>query len=168
VHYTDAYSTYGPFSSGSEGRLLYATLRAEHSNYGGVMPGARQELRYKGDRNLESDVDRWNTANAPATGASHRQVIPEGNDGMGCTLTVVGPCTEFAVPRRTETAGRYYCVLDGALEVGSVTYSRLALGWQDGDEEPATLLSGPAGSGLLTLDFPFPSSPVQRGVSEAI
>src|SRR5579862_2487593 len=50
VHYTDAYSTYGPFRSGTEGRLLYATLRAEHSNFGGVMPGARSQLPYRGRR----------------------------------------------------------------------------------------------------------------------
>ena len=50
VHYADAFRTYGPFSAAADASLLYATIRAESDNYGGVMPGARDERPYLGRR----------------------------------------------------------------------------------------------------------------------
>ncbi|HEX4862564.1 MAG TPA: hypothetical protein VFV02_00735 [Acidimicrobiales bacterium] len=162
VHYTDAYSTYGPFTSGREEKLLYATLRAEHSNFGGVMPGARAELPYRGRRNLESDVGEWAVKNAPRIGQLHREVIHCENDGMGCTLTLAGPGVPVRVDRKTTISGRFYCVLDGDLVVGTQRYERLALGWESGDDEPAGLVAGDTGCSLLTVDFPHPPTSLRE------
>src|SRR5258706_10638781 len=52
VHFTDAYATYGPFRAGPDAALSYATIRARSTNFGGVMPGARAELLYRGRRNI--------------------------------------------------------------------------------------------------------------------
>ena len=158
VHYTDAYSTYGPFASGREDKLLYATLRAKHSNFGGVMPGARAELPYRGRRNIESDVDDWSVKNVPRDGHHIREVIRGDSDGMGCTLTLAAPCESVRVDRRAAISGRFYCVLDGYLALGAERYERLALGWESGDEEPGSLVAGDTGCSLLTLDFPHPST----------
>jgi hypothetical protein len=83
---------------------------------------------------------------------------------MGCTLTLAGPGAAFQVARPVRITGRFYCVLDGRVVVGTEEYQRLALGWQVGDEESSTLVAGPAGCSLLTLDFPYPPSRVQRGL----
>src|SRR5256885_10627137 len=44
VHYTDAYSTYGPFRASADVPLRLTTIRAESSIFGAVMPGPRAEL----------------------------------------------------------------------------------------------------------------------------
>jgi hypothetical protein len=162
VHYTDAYTTYGPFRSGPDDRLLYATLRAEHSNYGGVMPGARKELRYRGTRNISRDLENWTVDVAPVDGAVHREVLRGEEDGLACVLTLAAAGTEFSVERSRPSAGRYYCVLDGAVLSGGTAYPGLTLGWVDGSEEASTLVAGPEGCSLLTLDFPSPPTRVQR------
>jgi hypothetical protein len=164
VHYTDAYATYGPFRSGPHDRLLYATLRAEHSSYGGVMPGARDELAYRGARNISRDVEDWALDVAPAAGAVHREVLPGEEDGLACVLTLAAAGAEFCVERSRPSAGRYHCVLDGAVLSGGAAYPARTIGWVDVSEGASTLLAGQEGCSLLTLDFPSPPTRVQRAV----
>jgi hypothetical protein len=156
VHYTDAYSTYGPFTSGREDKLLYATLRAEHSNFGGVMPAARSELAYRGRRNVERDVDDWTVGHAPPSGQTCRELMGRHDDGMAGTLTLAAPGAPVLVERSAPISGRFYCVLDGFLEVGGQRYDRLSLGWEPGEDGPAAFVAGESGCSLLTLDFPYP------------
>jgi hypothetical protein len=82
-------------------------------------------------------------------------------------LATAAAGTEFRVGRQAASAGRYYCILDGSVLEGSLEYSRLALGWVDGDTEPGVLVAGTRGCSLLALDFPDPPTREQRSAAAA-
>jgi hypothetical protein len=158
LHYTDAYSTYGPFSSGPDTRLAYATLRARSSNYGGVMPGARDELiRRGGLRNLTVDVDLGAIPDAPRVDT--RQVIGGYDDGLAATLVMLGPGASHRVPASLPTSGRYTCVLTGDLVVDGQHYEPRSLGWSDPGSTELHVSAGDEGCRLLVMDFPSPATP---------
>lgn len=158
LHYTDAYSTYGPFSSGPNARLSYATLRAMSSNYGGVMPGARDELvRRGGLRNLTIDVE---LDELPGAGeVVTRDVIARHDDGLCAVLVSLGSNASHVVPASEPTSGRYTCVVSGNLVVDGRHFEPHSLGWNDPGSTDLAIGAGPEGCRLLVMDFPSPATP---------
>src|SRR3954451_8876249 len=57
VHFTDAYSVYGPIVAGDDG-LSFFVLRPELDAGARYMPGSRELLVRKGRRNLSVTLDR--------------------------------------------------------------------------------------------------------------
>ena len=175
VHYVDAFRTYGPFSAAADASLLYATIRAESDNYGGVMPGARDERPYLGRRHLSAGVDGWDAASRPGAGAAETvEVFPAAADGLAASLVRLGANAAWSTPDAAATSGRALCLLDGELrsvlegELRSVLegelrsgeglYGPRTIGWQARTDPAAVLQAGPDGCALLTLDFPRPAS----------
>jgi hypothetical protein len=158
LHYTDAYSTYGPFSSGPESRLAYATLRAMSSNFGGVMPGAEAELiRRGGLRNLTVEVEL--DALPPAGEVETRSVIDQHDDGLAATLVSLAAGVTHRVPATSPTSGRYSCVLRGELHMDGQLFEPHSLGWNGPQATEVIVTAGDAGCQLLVMDFPSPSTP---------
>jgi hypothetical protein len=158
LHYTDAYSTYGPFSSGPDARLQYATLRAQSSNYGGVMPGAKDQLMRRGGlRNLTVEVPLASTERGEA--AAIRSVLEPAPDGLQAFTVSLPPGGTATVPASPRTSGRYFCVLSGELDVDGQLIGAHSLGWAPPACTGAQVRAGAAGCYLLVMDFPSPSTP---------
>jgi hypothetical protein len=155
VHYTDAYSTYGPFQAAADASLLYATIRAESTNFGGVMPGARAQLRYRGRRNLTADVPDPLTL-ASDGGTRPEDVIASEADGMAATLVRLGPHSDVTLPSVGATSGRACCVLAGELVLHGRPVHTRALGWAGPQDVDEHLVAGPEGANVLVLGFPSP------------
>jgi hypothetical protein len=165
VHYTDAYSTYGPFRSAPGEPLLYATIRAESSNFGGVMPGARRQRLYLGDRQLSTAVEGWEPESLPAAGQVDADpVFDRDTDGLSATLVRLGPGGSTQLTRPQAISGRALCVVTGELRrsQGTVSYGPRSLGWTGPDEVSSTVVAGPRGCAVLVLDFPFPATKTVR------
>ncbi|WAM19618.1 hypothetical protein [Rhodococcus sp. JS3073] len=161
VHYTDAYSSYGPFSAAQDAPLLYATIRAKSSNYGGVMPGARTERPHVGRRQLSKSVDGWQPSDLPGTGTSETvEIFPRDQDGLAATLVRLGAGATYDTPSTSATAGRAWCVLAGDILTSDQSKGPRSIGWQDhsDDDDVATLTAGADGASLLALDFPWPAT----------
>jgi hypothetical protein len=160
VHYADAFATYGPFSAAPDTPLLYATIRAQSDNYGGVMPGARGERPYLGRRHLSAGVDGWDAASRPAAGASRTvEVFRPAADGLAAYLVHLGAGAAWKSPGPHATSGRALCVLDGELQADDVSYGPRSIGWQARTDPPPRVQAGAAGCAVLMLDFPWPASP---------
>jgi hypothetical protein len=155
VHYTDAYSTYGPFRAAADAPLLYATIRAESTNFGGVMPGARAQLVYRGRRNVTADVPDPLTLSSEG-GARQEDVIASGPDAMAATVVRLGPGSEVELASAPTISGRACCILAGELVVDGRPVQARALGWAGPDDVDQHLVAGPAGANVLVLDFPSP------------
>jgi hypothetical protein len=163
VHYTDAYSTYGPFSAGPDHSLAYATIRAESTNFGGVMPGSRDELLYRGRRNVSVDVPAGSEADLPNTEISRIDtVIDEDEDGLQAFLLTLGPGAQHESGAPPSSSGRAYCVLAGALELGGQVFGPQSIGWSETGGPSLCLSGGPTGAGVLVMDFPSPPTPQAR------
>jgi hypothetical protein len=158
LHYTDAYSTYGPFGAGPANTFKYATLRARSSNYGGVMPGARSELIHRGGlRNLTVEVAIEEPE--PTPDASITPVIEPHPDGLASWLVVLGPDSGTNVRPSAQTAGRYTCVLSGDLIVEGKHFEPLSLGWNPPEDTGLAFTAGPHGCRALVMDFPAYGDP---------
>ena len=157
VHYTDAYSTYGPFRAAADRPLRYATIRAESSNFGGVMPGARAELVRRGRRSMSVAVQQASLASVPAPGgASIVDVIAEHDDGLAARLVLLGAGSEQRLVSQQRSAGRAWLIVAGDLVADHSSYAEGAIGWSSSDEPEVAVTAGPAGAVVLLLDFPSP------------
>jgi len=165
VHYTDAYSTYGPFRSAPGEPLLYATIRAESSNFGAVMPGARHQRAYLGERQLSAAVEGWEPGSLPAAGQTATDtVLDREADGLSAALVRLGPDAAIELTRPQAIAGRALCVVTGELRDDGNTsgYGPRSLGWSGPDDGPMTVTAGPQGCAVLVLDFPSPPTKTAR------
>jgi hypothetical protein len=163
VHYADAFATYGPFSAAPDAPLLYATIRAQSDNYGGVMPGARGERPYLGRRHLSAGVDGWEAASRPAAGAVRTvEIFRPAADGLTAYLVHLGAGAAWNSPDARITSGRALCVLDGELQADEVSYGPRSIGWQARTDPALCVRAGAAGCALLMLDFPWPASQTAR------
>jgi hypothetical protein len=161
VHYTDAYSTYGPFAAGRDDSLTYATIRAQSTNFGGVMPGAREDLLYRGRRNVSVDVSNASEGDLAEAGDIHMDsVIDEEQDGLQAFLLRLGAGAQFDSSAPATTSGRSYCVVAGALRVGDRAFEPRSLGWSEVGLPSLCLTGGPKGASVLVMDFPNPPTPL--------
>jgi hypothetical protein len=159
VHYADAFATYGPFSAAPDVSLLYATIRAQSDNYGGVMPGARGERPYLGRRHFSAGVGGWDAASRPAAGAVETaEVFRPAADGLAAYLVRLGAGATWNSPDAHATSGRALCVLDGELQANEVSYGPRSIGWQARTDSTLIVRADPDGCALLMLDFPWPAS----------
>lgn len=156
IHYTDAYSVYGPIIAGDDG-LSFFVLRPQLGQGAHNMPGSRDTFIRRGKRNLSATLDRevlerdgsvtlWNDADglwveARCLAADERATLP-------------------AVP--AESSGCYTMVLDGSCEFGDTeaglagTFSMVHRTSADG---PVTIAAATDGVTILSLQFPTEEEP---------
>ena len=130
LHFTDAYSTYGPFGSEDEA-MSFFTLRPTASAVTGYMPAARDKLVRRGRRNIYMDLGPYiSDDQAPGTVVTH-ELIPPHEDGLAAYMIKAGPSASVSVPEQVADIGegQYICVLHGSVAYNGESYSELSLGW---------------------------------------
>lgn len=163
VHYTDAYSTYGPFRAASDHTLAYATIRAYSSNFGGVMPGAREMLPYRGRRHTSIGVEGWDLESLPPPdGAEVDELLHDSQDGLRVRLVKLGPGATTTLEPTSDTSGRSYVVVSGTLDWQGRSLGERTIGWSNSGAPSLELCAEKDGSGVLVLDFPSPPTPQQH------
>ncbi len=147
VHYTDAFTPYGPIVTDDDG-IAFFTIRAEGDTGSEYMPESRDKLERKAGRGLA-----WHVAptSGPPTATAVQPVEPPYADGLSVAVASVAPGDRLDL--QPHDAGRI-CILIG----GSVTE-------QDGplplfscrSVSPGETLAVAAeadGASVLVLDFP--------------
>lgn len=139
VHFTGAWSAYGPLAAGADG-LCYFTLR------NGWDPGARY---------MECPENRQALRAMPR---GHRESLDEtepAQDGLcvrhhrleaGARLTGLDP---------SRGAGQFWVVLQGKLRHQDVELPPLSCGFVAPDEEPFVAQAAAGGAELLAMQFPL-------------
>jgi hypothetical protein len=159
VHYTDAYSTYGPFRAAGDHTLAYATIRAHSSNFGGVMPGARDQLPYRGRRHASVEVEGWTLDALPPFGVQIDELLHDSADALQVRLVKLSPRSSTTLEPPSSTSGRCYCLVSGEIEWQGRSYGDRSIGWSDALAPNLELCAGPLGCSVLVLDFPSPATP---------
>jgi hypothetical protein len=164
VHYSDAYSTYGPFGSSSDETFRFLTLRPVRSAVAGYMPGARDLLMREGSHllrrrrnySVEVTLDRG----LPAGESGEQILIDRESDGLAARLISLGPGSVAHGPARDPgSVGRYYYVARGSIEREGTTFGVDSLGWLGSNDLPSPLIAGSDGCDILALDFPSQGHP---------
>jgi hypothetical protein len=159
VHYADAYTTYGPFSSGPS-PLNFFTLRAVDDDVTAYMPGSRHLLARQGRRHHKHVVALDGGA-ALAPGEVRRSdLLPADSDGLAAHLIEAGSDASTVVSP-SFAGGQYCCVLAGEALVGGRTFGARSLAWLDPGNGGLDIETGSGGCQVAILRFPDePSCPL--------
>lgn len=161
VHYTDAWSAYGPIVAADEG-ISWFTLRNTWDSGARYMPAAREQLRAARVRSFQH---RESTA-APMPIASAEElalteclscvaVLEQTADGMATWRYRQPPGARVSGPDPSTGGGQFWIVLSGSASV-----SRAALLPPNScvfvapDDGALTMIAGEGGAETLCLQFP--------------
>ncbi len=156
LHYSDAYTTYGPFGSGETPLQLY-TLRRQASEITGFMPKDRDKLVRRGRRNIHVDLGPALIRVAEPGDATNITLIEQHDDALAAFLVIADKDADSTWLPEAEgrRAAQYFCVLDGQLDHDGRTFGKHSLGWREPDTPPLECKpSGPLGFKLLVMQFP--------------
>lgn len=163
VHYTDAYSAYGPIVAAGEG-IAWFTLRNRWDPGAKYMADldSRAELRASRGRHTHWELS---TEPAPAASEAALQALTEigcrseleGEHGLASWRYQLPPGATLTGPDPSAGGGQFWVILAGALApVGSAALginSTIFVGPEDG---PLAAAAGPHGAEALCLQFRVP------------
>lgn len=157
LHYSDAYSTYGPFSTLSQ-PMNYLTLRSKPVGILAYMPQDRDKLIRRGRRNIHVEVDVQKSRQlAIGTGSIDTLIEPD-DDHVAAFCLSAGPKGSVESPDASASSGGYLCVLDGAIKDHDDEYGRYSVRWINPKEPPIILEAGET-KGFCALALHLPSPP---------
>ena len=153
VHYSNAYSAYGPITAGDEG-LQYLTLRNGYDRGARYLPAAREELRGVQRRFREAVAD----ARRPATaaGGGHDGNAAGGDAGWARRLAAPAAARRGAAGARP--GGRGWAVLGGhggeLRAADGATLPALSCAFVGPEEPPFAVTAGEAGLEVVVMQYP--------------
>jgi hypothetical protein len=151
VHYTNAFSPYGPINSLADG-LCYFTFRDDYDPGARFLPEAIVELqktkrRYATSKPLDAPKDR------PITTEQRIDMIPLAEDGMGA-IRVDAPNKATMLTRMDPAHNdRFILVLTGEIDCGDTVIGPRDCIFLARDEAPL-VTARDGGASLLLLQFP--------------
>lgn len=160
VHYTDAYSAYGPIVAAQEG-VSWFTLRNAWDPGARYMPEHRRQLREARARYQHREAtcgplpplteQALLDLTAPATQA----VIEETKDGVGTWRYTVPPNGWVTGPEPAGGGGQFWLVAAGSACIsGGALLPVQSLVFVAPDDPAARLQAGPDGADLMCMQFP--------------
>jgi hypothetical protein len=160
VHYTDAYSAYGPIIAADEG-VSWFTLRNTWDSGALYMPAERQKLREARAKYQHREAtcgplpplsDREMATVAAPTGAA---VIAETQDGLGTWRHTVPPNGTITGTDPSTGGGQFWLISAGSASViGSALLPPQSCIFVAPEDEAAILRAGPGGADLVCMQFP--------------
>lgn len=160
VHYTDAFSAYGPIVAAEEG-VSWFTLRNSWDPGARYMPAHRQTLRDARAKIAHREATCGPmpplsvAALAALTCVSSEAVIQETKDGLG-TWRYTVPAGESVIgPAPSSGGGQFWLVTSGSASVpGGALLPPQSCVFVGPDEAVSTMTAGPGGADLICMQFP--------------
>ncbi len=160
VHYTDAYSAYGPIVAAGEG-VSWFTLRNAWDPGARYMPEHRRQLRearakYQHREATCGPLPPLTEAElAMLTRASGSAVIAETKDGLGTWRYTAPAGGAVTGPDPASGGGQFWLVSAGSASVsGGALLPVQSCVFVAPDDAAARLVAGPAGADLICMQFP--------------
>jgi hypothetical protein len=151
VHFTGAYTAYGPIRAGDDG-ISYFTLR------NGFDPGARFMNRAENRAALRSLPDRRHREAVAgpdsSSGAERETLIEPTSDGLAAWRFRLPARALLEGPDPSLGRGQYWLVMSGGLQREGHSLDRLSCSFVRPDEPAFTGETGPEGLDVLALQFP--------------
>jgi hypothetical protein len=161
VHYTDAYSAYGPIVAAGEG-ISWFTLRNAWDPGARYMPAERAQLREARARFQHREATCGPLAPlteaelAALTEVTGGAVIEETKDGLGTWRYTVKPGGVARGPDPATGGGQFWLVSSGTAHVpGGALLPVNSCVFVAPDDAALDMFAGPAGADLLCMQFPM-------------
>lgn len=171
VHYTDAYSAYGPIVAGKSG-IWWFTLRNRWDPGARYMPDEREALHAARDRYQHGEVATQPQPSAllgelrELAAISCRPLLA-GEDGLAGWRYRIPPRTAISGPAPSAGGGQFWLVLAGDVTIAGGAPLPANSCLFVGPEEPALAsAAGPVGAELLCLQFRRRAPPPTRLIAD--
>jgi hypothetical protein len=159
VHYTDAWSAYGPIVAAGEG-VSWFTLRNTWDPGARYMPAFRSELRaarahYQHRETTSAPLPAWSDADLARLTAVQHVTEMETADGMAsCRFRLPAAATATG-PDPGNGGGQFWLVLAGTAScAGSALLPVESCVFVGPEDAALSMTAGPAGAELLCMQFP--------------
>lgn len=146
VHFTGAFSAYGPIRAGARG-LHYFTLRNGWDPGARYMPGARADLP-RARRHREA------VAGPLAEASGFETVLDPEPDGLAAWHWRLPEGARLDGPDPGAGRGQFWLVLDGTLERDGDVFGRHSCVFVGPDESALAVTAGAGGLDVLSVQFP--------------
>jgi len=160
VHYTDAYSAYGPIIAAEEGAAWF-TLRNAWDPGARYMPEHRRQLREARARYQHREAacgalpPLTDVELATLTDVSGVAVIAETTDGLSTWRYTVPAGGAVVCPEPSGGGGQFWLVSAGSAGVaGGALLSMQSCVFVGPEDAAVRLVAGPTGADLLCMQFP--------------
>lgn len=161
VHYTDAYSAYGPIVAAEHG-IAWFTLRNAWDPGARYMTSARAELRaaraedYRHREAVAGAIHPMSDAELAAVAeVTCHPVLGPGPDGLATWHCKLPPSAELIGPDPSQGGGQFWIVLAGRLSTGgSPPLPPRSCAFVAPDDAALLVQTGAAGAEALCLQFP--------------
>ena len=162
VHFSRAYTPYGPIKSYGEDCLGFVTLRAHRDSGAQYMPQSRPVLDSVENRSpwqisAMADFDLQPGANGVAIKAIDG--IKDGR-GLDAYSMLMRPGAKAFAPEPSRSDGQYIVIMKGSVVHAGQLKKGLAVIWVDQQEGPFQLIAGADGCEVVILNFPIPGGGV--------
>jgi hypothetical protein len=159
VHYTDAYTGYGPITASQQG-LSYFALRPR-KDPGAIYlhkEGYREKLRPSKKRHFSIPFVKSTQA---VLGSLEKPVVEplfdnshySLDDGLSACLVRLGPNQSFTIQSNIQNGGQYLVNLQGVLKYADRDFAELSVFFSEPDDLSFMVVSGSAGAEFLVLQF---------------
>lgn len=153
VHYSNAFSAYGPITAGEAG-LQYLTLRNGYDRGARYLPAAREELRGVRRRFRQATADAAPPGGVPEA-ASAETLLAEAPDGLGAWRHRLPPGGALQGPDPAGGDGQFWVVTAGALRAADgATLPALSCAFVGPEEPPFAVTAGEAGLEVVVMQYP--------------
>ena len=157
VHYTDAYTPYGPIEAGTGG-VHYFTLRNAWDGGAKYLPESRPQLaaRARAPRSAVVGPVELPSQAAPAASArvAWETVMETAADGLAAWLASVPPGQVLVGPDPAAGNSQFWLVLRGAAFHNKAQLDPNSCIFVSRDESPPSFAAGPQGATVLIVQFP--------------
>lgn len=152
VHFSRAYTPYGPINFGADG-LSFLTLRARKDQGAQYLPELRDKLKAVPDRKP------WQITEAPDfTLAGDVSVKPfsqiKDARGLAAYSLSMKPHATVSVPDPSQSGGQHIIVTKGSLVYQGREYKAVAIAFVKPHEGAWQIVAGPEGVEALVLNYP--------------
>jgi hypothetical protein len=148
VHFSGAYTAYGPIRADKDDGVHYFTLR------NGFDPGARFMSMPENRVTLRSVPGRKHREAVNGPLAEAEIALPQEADGMGAWRYRIGAGERVLGPDPATGRGQYWIVADGTMLVADETLPRLSCSFVNPNETPLEAVAGPDGLDVVVMQFP--------------
>ena len=160
VHYTDAYSAYGPIVAAEDG-VSWFTLRNAWDPGARYMPAHRQQLRDARAKFQHREATCGplpplsDTELAALAAPVGEAVIAETADGLGTWRYTVPPAGSVTGPAPSTGGGQFWLVSSGSASVvGGALLPPQSVVFVAPDDAALVMAAGPGGADLSCMQFP--------------
>jgi len=159
VHYTDAFSAYGPIVAAGEG-VSWFTLRNTWDPGARYMPAARDQLRaaratYQHRESTSGPMAAWSEAELCGLAACERVTEIDAADGLGSWRFRLPALGAAVGPDPGNGGGQFWVVLSGTASCdGSALLPVESCVFVGPEDAGLSIAAGAAGAELLCVQFP--------------